>query len=129
MNVLSRKIDAKETSLFVTVCCFSGFWKNTINPSPLMIAKTTVIVGKSKTCSANMLARSGTLMFEINSVMPPTCPLFSITVASVKYAKHDGTPKPNETPRKRETVHTWEKSPVTISAGSNDVIIPKIVHV
>ncbi len=60
--------------------------------------------------------------------IPPIRPLFSTIVHSAKYAKHEGMPKPNETPKRIEMTNAWDNVKMLNRAGNNEVNTPKIIH-
>ena len=105
---------------------FSIFRKSAINPIPLKRAKIAEFVAKSNVLKG--IAIKGTLIFAIKKVMPPIRPLFSTLVHSAKYAKNEGMPKPNETPKRREMIQADQKAKVVNRAGKKDTITPEIVH-
>jgi len=97
-----------------------------ISPVPLHIAKIIEFAVKSNII--NGIARRGALKLVINNAIPPIRPLFSTIVQSAKYAKHEGMPKPSETPKKIEMIKTCVTVKLLNRAGNDDVTIPKIIH-
>jgi len=60
--------------------------------------------------------------------IPPTLPLFSNFVRSAKYEKHEGNPKPNETPKRIEMTNPFDKVKIWNVAGIIEVNVPKSIH-
>jgi hypothetical protein len=97
-----------------------------ISPVPLHIAIIIAFTVKLNVC--NGVVRRGTHKLATKKEIPLIRPLFSTIVHSVKYAKHDGMPKPNETPKRIEMTNAWDNAKMLNTAGNNEVNTPKIIH-